>query len=73
MNIKTIRSDIMLLLTATIWGFAFVTQIQGMEFIGPYLYNGIRFAIGSVVLIPLVYFRNRNRVTSSNPKEIFIF
>lgn len=54
MRTETLRSDIMLLLTSTIWGFAFVAQLKGMDFIGPYLYNGIRFLIGSVSLIPLI-------------------
>ncbi len=53
------RSDIMLVLTSAIWGFAFVAQLKGMDYIGPYLYNGIRFAIGSLSLIPLIYFLNR--------------
>jgi drug/metabolite transporter (DMT)-like permease len=59
MEKKTLRSDIMLLLTSAIWGFAFVAQLKGMEYIGPYLYNAIRFALGSVSLLPLIYFLNR--------------
>lgn len=59
MENKTLRSDIMLVLTSAIWGFAFVAQLKGMDYIGPYLYNGIRFAIGSLSLIPLIYFLNR--------------
>lgn len=50
----TLKADSLLLLTAAIWGFAFVAQRAGMEFIGPYLFNGIRFALGSLSLIPLV-------------------
>jgi len=54
MRTETLRSDLMLLLTSIIWGFAFVAQLKGMNFIGPYLYNGIRFLIGSASLIPLI-------------------
>jgi len=61
MEKKTLRSDIMLILTSAIWGFAFVAQLKGMEYIGPYLYNGIRFAIGSISLLPLIYFLNRKK------------
>jgi len=54
MNKTAIRSDGLLLLTALIWGFAFVAQRSGMEFVGPYTYNGIRFALGSLSLLPLI-------------------
>jgi len=43
-----------LLLSAVIWGFAFVAQRAGMEFVGPFTFNGIRFALGGLVLIPWV-------------------
>jgi drug/metabolite transporter (DMT)-like permease len=39
------------LVTAVIWGFAFVAQRMGMEHIGPFLFNGIRFALGALVLL----------------------
>jgi drug/metabolite transporter (DMT)-like permease len=50
----TLKADSLLLLTAAIWGFAFVAQRAGMEHIGPYLFNSIRFALGSLSLIPLI-------------------
>lgn len=62
MKAQTLRSDILLLLTSAIWGFAFVAQLKGMDFIGPYLYNGIRFLIGSVSLIPLIFFLQKRAV-----------
>ncbi len=40
----------LILLAAMIWGFAFVAQKEGMQFIGPYLFNAIRFFIGSILL-----------------------
>ncbi len=52
---KKIRADIMLLTTAIIWGTAFVAQRSGMEYIGPLTFNGIRFIIGALVLIPVIY------------------
>jgi len=55
MNKTAIRSDALLLLTALIWGFAFVAQRSGMEFVGPFTYNGIRFALGSLSLLPLIF------------------
>jgi drug/metabolite transporter (DMT)-like permease len=48
-----LRADLLLLLAAAIWGFAFVAQRLGMEFVGPLTFNATRFAIGAVVLVPL--------------------
>jgi drug/metabolite transporter (DMT)-like permease len=61
MNKKALRADILLLLTSIIWGFAFVAQRSGMEFVGPFTYNGIRFAIGSLSLLPLIAVRGAAR------------
>lgn len=49
------RSNILLLITAAIWGSAFVAQRVGMEYIGPFTYSGFRFLIGSAALIPLAW------------------
>ncbi len=57
----TITSDMLLLLTATIWGFAFVAQRVGMEYVGPFTFNGIRFALGSLVLVPFILRNNHKR------------
>ena len=48
------KSNILLFITAIIWGFAFVAQRAGMEFVGPYTFNAIRFALGALSLIPLM-------------------
>ncbi len=50
-------SDFLLLLTAIIWGFAFVAQRAGMEFTGPFTFNACRFLLGGLVLIPLVFYQ----------------
>jgi len=49
-------STISLLGAAFVWGFAFVAQRQGMEFVGPLTFNGIRFLLGAIVLIPTFWF-----------------
>jgi drug/metabolite transporter (DMT)-like permease len=51
---RTAKSDGLLLLTATIWGFAFVAQRIGMAYVGPFTFNGIRFALGTLVLLPFL-------------------
>jgi drug/metabolite transporter (DMT)-like permease len=50
-----LRSDLILLLAAIIWGFAFVAQRAGMEYVGPFTYNGVRFTLGTLVLIPFLF------------------
>ncbi len=52
---RTYKSDFLLLLTAIIWGFAFVAQRMGMEHTGPFMFNAVRFALGSISLLPLIY------------------
>ena len=56
-------ADALLLLTACIWGFGFVAQRQGMEYIGPFAFNGIRFILGSISLFPLILLRSESRKT----------
>lgn len=51
----TIRTDGQLLLTASIWGFAFVAQRAGMDYVGPFTYNGVRFLLGTLSLLPLLF------------------
>jgi len=46
-------SDALLLLAAMIWGFAFVAQRVGMRHVGPFTFNAVRFALGSLALLPL--------------------
>ncbi len=51
---QTVKSDGLLLLTAVIWGFAFVAQRVGMDYVGPFGFNGVRFALGCLVLLPFL-------------------
>ena len=54
MNKYTLRQSLILLLTATIWGVAFVAQSVGMEYVGPYTFNAVRTLIGGLVLLPCI-------------------
>ena len=69
---ETLKSDSLLLLTAVIWGFAFVAQRVGMEYVGPFGFNGVRFALGCLVLLPFL-FRNgmRDDRASSRDPDLF--
>ena len=53
MKIK-IKSTVLLFLTAIIWGFAFVAQRVGADYVGTFTFNGIRFLLGSFSLIPVI-------------------
>jgi drug/metabolite transporter (DMT)-like permease len=61
MNKRALRADFLLLVTAAVWGFGFVAQRSGMEYVGPFTFNGIRFILGSLSLLPLILIRNRGR------------
>lgn len=50
-------NDSLLLLTAAIWGMAFVAQRAGMEHVGPFTYNALRFALGAFSLVPVILIR----------------
>ena len=55
MNLRHYRADALMLITALIWGSTFVAQRLGMDHIGPFLYTGLRFAIGAITLLPLIW------------------
>jgi drug/metabolite transporter (DMT)-like permease len=54
MKNKRIQSNILLLSASLIWGFAFVAQRRGMDFTGPLTFNGVRFLLGAITLIPFM-------------------
>jgi drug/metabolite transporter (DMT)-like permease len=58
---KTRRANLLLFLAAFIWGTSFVAQSAGMEHIGPFTFNAIRYAIGVLVLLPLII-RRKSRL-----------
>ena len=54
MKSHALRADILMLVTAMIGGVSFVAQRLGMDAIGPFLYTGLRFALGALMLLPLL-------------------
>lgn len=59
------KNNILLVLTALIWGCAFVAQSVGMDYVGPFTFNMTRFLIGAVVLLPVIWFMDRQRKTGA--------
>lgn len=64
MKIHKVRNSLLLLLTAFIWGTAFVAQSVGMEYVGPLTYTCVRSLIAGIMLIPCIAFLNK-----VNPKQ----
>lgn len=77
MPLSKIKSDLILLLAAIIWGFAFVAQRVGMDYIGPFTYTAVRFTLGCLVLVPLLIFRKhqpfKGQATSPADRRKIIF
>lgn len=60
MKYRSARGDAMMLIAAFIWGTTFVAQRRGMEYIGPFIFNALRFLIGATVVLLFKYlFRKR--------------
>ena len=55
------QANLMLLVTAAIWGFAFVAQRVAMDHMGPFSFNAVRFLLGAVSLLPLIWFFSRKK------------
>ena len=64
-----LKNSLCLLLAATIWGIAFVAQSVGMEYVGPFTFNGVRSLIGAAVLVPVIFLLNRSKDTASTAAD----
>lgn len=56
-----LKNSLLLLLTAVIWGVAFVAQSVGMDYVGPFTFTATRSIIGGLVLIPCIFFFDRKK------------
>lgn len=54
---KSKKAHLLLLVTALLWGSSFVAQSAGMEYLGPFTFNAIRYGIGVLVLLPFLIVR----------------
>lgn len=66
---KKMKGNILLLLTAFIWGSAFVAQKAGMDYIQPFTFNGIRCLIGAAILIPVIIIFAKDDPISEDASE----
>lgn len=69
-NLKKFKSMILLVITAIIWGLAFVAQEVGAEYVGTFTYNGVRFTLGALSLIPVILLFERERLDKAQFKKL---
>lgn len=62
-----LKGNLYLLLTALIWGTAFVAQSVGMDYVGPFTFNCVRSFIGGIVLIPAIFLLKKWNFIESTP------
>lgn len=65
---KEVKSTMFLLLTAIIWGFAFVAQRIGTEYVESFTYNGVRYTLGALSLIPVIMIFEKEKLSEINIK-----
>ena len=59
---KEMRANILLFITALVWGFGFVAQKFGASEMPPFYFNAVRFAIGTLALLPVLYYIEKTKV-----------
>lgn len=78
MNKRNIKGNSMLMITALIWGTAFVAQSVGMDYVGPFTFVTLRYILGGIFLIPCIFIlnevdkKNLNNKKNSDGKTLFI-
>ncbi|WP_432738728.1 DMT family transporter [Maridesulfovibrio sp. FT414] len=70
MNTRSFKADILLMITAIIWGAAFVAQRVGMDYMGPLTFNAVRFALGTIALLPLIMRIDRDKKRDGTYQEV---
>ena len=61
---------LLLLLTALIWGIAFVAQDVGIDKIGAFTFSGIRTLMGAIVLLPFIVIRDKRSAGHMSPEQL---
>lgn len=69
---KNLKGNLILMLTAFIWGTAFVAQSTGVEHIGPLTFNGIRSFLGVAALLPVIFFMSRKKKDTGNRRDLIV-
>ncbi len=64
-----VKGNIILFITAIIWGASFVAQSVGMDYIGPNTFMGIRTTMGGIVLLPFIFFTDMKKKKNGTYKK----
>ena len=68
-NLIRLRANIMLFVTAFIWGVTFVAQKSAMDFLGPFMFNGLRCLFGSLSLFLLSLVIKHGKISNKPSKN----
>lgn len=72
MTNKQLKANFLLLITAILWGFAFVAQKVGADIVPPFTFNAIRFLLGALSILPLLLFDiKKDRIKNNKSKNKF--
>ena len=66
---RELKGNLIILLTAMVWGMGFVAQKAGAE-LGPFTYNGLRMTLAGLFLIPIIVVLQNKRKGTSGEKTI---
>lgn len=61
---RALRADLIMLFTAILWGSGFIAQQTGMQYIGAFLYSGLRFSLAAIVVLIFLAWRNKRAIAS---------
>ncbi len=64
-----LKGNLILLLTAFIWGMSFIAQSVGVEEISSFSFIGIRSTLGGIVLLPVIFFLDRSKKKKGIPVQ----
>lgn len=67
---EKIKSLALLFMATIIWGFAFVAQSKGMDYVGGFTFNCLRCILGGAVLIPVIFLWDKNKKGTKGKNEI---
>ncbi|MDR3314480.1 MAG: DMT family transporter [Oscillospiraceae bacterium] len=73
MHKKESRAAFCLFLTSLIWGFAFVAQVRGLEFMGSLTFGGVRFAMGALSLLPVILLFERHSGGRAKTRQTLLY
>jgi len=71
---KKIISFICLVTCTLIWGTTFIAQDTGMDYIGPFTFNSVRFFVGFLAVAPFVLLYEKTKIIpqiKAEPNQFF--